>query len=49
MEVPCWAKVAVEPGPIELECMDSRQLYSSSRIDVVGSDCEVNSSAWKLA
>ena len=52
VEVPCWAKVAVELDPTELECKDKRRLYSSSGIettlDVGGSGCEGDSSTWKL-
>ena len=53
MKVPCWAKIAIEPDPTEVECKDKMWLYSSlgieTTLDVGGSDCEGGSSTWKLA
>ena len=48
VEVPFWAKVAVESNPTELECRDKMRLYSSSGIKTIldfgRSDCEDSSS-----
>ena len=53
VEVPWWAKVAVELDPTELECIGRMQWFSSLGIETTlddgGSDCEGCSSIWKLA